>query len=168
MRLCDEVQTGDEVEVDMVNDVLTVLSTGKQYKLKSLGDVSGRNRGWGWGGEGGVFVRVCGWGWGLGFGDGGGWHGYLGMGLGGMAIILRAGDTWQSRLCGLLLRGRKPRLAWCTCHGFSALVALVRINCNCLSLRTGMLGGVAGRCIRHWHTPCTHPRPCRPPRRLAR
>lgn len=40
MRLCDEVATGQEVEVDMVNDVLTNLSTGKQYSLKPLGDVS--------------------------------------------------------------------------------------------------------------------------------
>lgn len=37
-RLCDELETGREVEVDMVNDVLTDLSTGKQYSLKPLGD----------------------------------------------------------------------------------------------------------------------------------
>lgn len=39
MRLCDELETGEEVEVDMEKDVLTVLSTGKQYPLKSLGEV---------------------------------------------------------------------------------------------------------------------------------
>ncbi len=39
-RLCDALTTGTEVEVDMVADVLTDLSTGKKYKLKSLGDVS--------------------------------------------------------------------------------------------------------------------------------
>lgn len=37
-RICDELQTGDEVEVDMVNDVLTVVATGKTYSLKPLGD----------------------------------------------------------------------------------------------------------------------------------
>jgi 3-isopropylmalate/(R)-2-methylmalate dehydratase small subunit len=37
-RLCDELTTGEEVEVDMVDDVLTVLSTGKKYNLKALGD----------------------------------------------------------------------------------------------------------------------------------
>ena len=40
-RLCDVLQTGQEVEVDMVNDVLTDLATGKKYSLKPLGDVSG-------------------------------------------------------------------------------------------------------------------------------
>lgn len=40
-RLCDALTTGTEVEVDMQNDVLTDLSTGKKYQLKSLGDVSG-------------------------------------------------------------------------------------------------------------------------------
>lgn len=38
-RICDELTTGEEVEVDMVDDVLTVLSTGKKYNLKALGDV---------------------------------------------------------------------------------------------------------------------------------
>ena len=38
LRICDELETGDEVEVDMENDVLTVLSTGKAYSLKPLGD----------------------------------------------------------------------------------------------------------------------------------
>jgi len=38
-RLCDELTTGEEVEVDMEKDMLTVLSTGKQYSLKALGDV---------------------------------------------------------------------------------------------------------------------------------
>jgi 3-isopropylmalate/(R)-2-methylmalate dehydratase small subunit len=37
-RLCDVLKTGQEVEVDMVADVLTDLSTGKKYPLKSLGD----------------------------------------------------------------------------------------------------------------------------------
>ena len=39
VRLCDELQTGEEVEVDMNKDVLTVLSTGKQYSLKPIGEV---------------------------------------------------------------------------------------------------------------------------------
>lgn len=39
MRLCDELKTGEEVEVDMEKDVLTVLSSGKQYPLKPLGEV---------------------------------------------------------------------------------------------------------------------------------
>lgn len=39
-RLCDVLKTGNEVEVDMVNDVLTDISTGKKYSLKPLGDVS--------------------------------------------------------------------------------------------------------------------------------
>lgn len=40
MRLCDELETDEEVEVDMNTDVLTVLRTGKQYPLKPIGDVS--------------------------------------------------------------------------------------------------------------------------------
>ena len=39
VRLCDELKTGQEVEVDMENDVLTVLSDGTQYNLKPLGEV---------------------------------------------------------------------------------------------------------------------------------
>jgi hypothetical protein len=39
VRLCDELETGREVEVDMEADVLTDLSTGKKYPLKPLGDV---------------------------------------------------------------------------------------------------------------------------------
>lgn len=39
MRLCEELETGREVEVDMEADVLTDLSTGKKYSLKPLGDV---------------------------------------------------------------------------------------------------------------------------------
>jgi 3-isopropylmalate/(R)-2-methylmalate dehydratase small subunit len=39
-RLCDVLSTGSEVEVDMVNDVLTDIATGKKYSLKPLGDVS--------------------------------------------------------------------------------------------------------------------------------
>lgn len=38
VRLCEELETGREVEVDMVNDVLTDLTTGKKYSLKPLGD----------------------------------------------------------------------------------------------------------------------------------
>ena len=34
------MSTGSEVEVDMENDVLTDLSTGKKFNLKPLGDVS--------------------------------------------------------------------------------------------------------------------------------
>ena len=40
LRLCDELTTGTEVEVDMQADVLTDLSTGTKYNLKPLGDVS--------------------------------------------------------------------------------------------------------------------------------
>jgi hypothetical protein len=39
IRLCEELTTGQEVEVDMDNDVLTVLESGKQYNLKPLGEV---------------------------------------------------------------------------------------------------------------------------------
>lgn len=39
IRLCEELATGQEVEVDMDNDVLTVVETGKQYNLKPLGEV---------------------------------------------------------------------------------------------------------------------------------
>lgn len=39
VRLCDELETGQEVEVDMNKDVLTVLATGKQYELKPIGEV---------------------------------------------------------------------------------------------------------------------------------
>ena len=39
MRLCEELETGQEVEVDMEGDVLTVLASGKQYPLKPIGDV---------------------------------------------------------------------------------------------------------------------------------
>lgn len=38
--MCDELETDEEVEVDMESDVLTVLRTGKQYPLKPIGDVS--------------------------------------------------------------------------------------------------------------------------------
>jgi 3-isopropylmalate/(R)-2-methylmalate dehydratase small subunit len=37
-RLCDVLTTGDEVEVDLENDTLTVLATGKVFTLKPLGD----------------------------------------------------------------------------------------------------------------------------------
>ncbi|KAK9917867.1 hypothetical protein WJX75_009079 [Coccomyxa subellipsoidea] len=38
LRLCEELETGEEVEVDMNKDVLTVLATGKQYQLKPIGE----------------------------------------------------------------------------------------------------------------------------------
>lgn len=41
LRLCEELETGEEVEVDMNKDVLTVLATGKQYQLKPIGEVRG-------------------------------------------------------------------------------------------------------------------------------
>jgi 3-isopropylmalate/(R)-2-methylmalate dehydratase small subunit len=37
-RLCDVVRTGDEVEVDLDGNTLKVISTGKTYSTKSLGD----------------------------------------------------------------------------------------------------------------------------------
>lgn len=37
-RLCDELTTGMEVEVDMDNDELRVPSSGKVYRLKPLGE----------------------------------------------------------------------------------------------------------------------------------
>jgi 3-isopropylmalate/(R)-2-methylmalate dehydratase small subunit len=40
VRLCDELRTGEEVEVDMDADVLTVIATGKKYNLRPLGDVA--------------------------------------------------------------------------------------------------------------------------------
>ena len=40
VRLCDELETDEEVEVNMESDVLTVLRTGKQYPLTPIGDVS--------------------------------------------------------------------------------------------------------------------------------
>lgn len=39
VRMCEELETGQEVEVDMEKDVLTVLDSGKQYPLKPIGDV---------------------------------------------------------------------------------------------------------------------------------
>jgi len=38
-RLCDVLQTGDEVQIDTKGSRLTVLSTGKTYDLKPLGAV---------------------------------------------------------------------------------------------------------------------------------
>ncbi|KAK9836296.1 hypothetical protein WJX81_002959 [Elliptochloris bilobata] len=38
VRLCDELETGREVEVDMDRDVLTDVATGKQFLLKPLGE----------------------------------------------------------------------------------------------------------------------------------
>jgi 3-isopropylmalate/(R)-2-methylmalate dehydratase small subunit len=37
-RLCEELKTGDEVTVDLENDVLTYHGTGKQYNLKPIGE----------------------------------------------------------------------------------------------------------------------------------
>jgi len=37
-RICDSITTGQEVEVDMEKNVLTVLATGKTFNLKPLGD----------------------------------------------------------------------------------------------------------------------------------
>jgi hypothetical protein len=39
LRLCDELETGTEVEVDMEADTLTVVGSGKVYPLKPLGEV---------------------------------------------------------------------------------------------------------------------------------
>jgi len=38
VRLCDAIATGDEVEVDMDTDVLTLVATGQTFPLKPLGD----------------------------------------------------------------------------------------------------------------------------------
>jgi 3-isopropylmalate/(R)-2-methylmalate dehydratase small subunit len=38
LRLCDELKTGQEVEVNLETDTLTDLSTGKQYSLKPIGE----------------------------------------------------------------------------------------------------------------------------------
>ncbi len=38
VRICDELETGEEVEVDLEKDTLTALSSGKVYPLKPLGD----------------------------------------------------------------------------------------------------------------------------------
>ncbi|GFR43182.1 hypothetical protein Agub_g4232 [Astrephomene gubernaculifera] len=38
VRLCDELQTGSEVTVDMDNNILTDHSTGKTYSLQSIGE----------------------------------------------------------------------------------------------------------------------------------
>jgi 3-isopropylmalate/(R)-2-methylmalate dehydratase small subunit len=38
LRLCDELKTGEEVEVDMEKDILTNITTGKTYNLKPIGD----------------------------------------------------------------------------------------------------------------------------------
>lgn len=37
-RLCDEVSTGDVVELDLDNDELRIVDTGKVYRLLPLGD----------------------------------------------------------------------------------------------------------------------------------
>ncbi|KAK9815246.1 hypothetical protein WJX72_000548 [[Myrmecia] bisecta] len=37
-RMCEELETGREVEVDMEKDVLTDLATGRTYPLKPLGE----------------------------------------------------------------------------------------------------------------------------------
>lgn len=38
VRLCDILETGQEVEVDLEKDLLTVIESGKQYPLKSIGE----------------------------------------------------------------------------------------------------------------------------------
>ena len=38
VRVCDELETGEEVEVDLEKDTLTALKSGKVYPLKPLGD----------------------------------------------------------------------------------------------------------------------------------
>ncbi len=38
-RLWSSMCAGQEVEVDLEKDVLTVLESGKQYALKSIGEV---------------------------------------------------------------------------------------------------------------------------------
>ena len=38
-RLCEEIQTGDYLVVDLDANTLTVRDTGKVYEFKSLGDV---------------------------------------------------------------------------------------------------------------------------------
>ena len=44
-RLCDELATGEEVEVDMEADTLKVVRTGKVFSLKPLGEVRFEGRG---------------------------------------------------------------------------------------------------------------------------
>lgn len=39
-RLIDEIATGDEVELDLAAGVLKSITSGKEYKLNSLGDVA--------------------------------------------------------------------------------------------------------------------------------
>jgi len=38
IRICDELQTGEEVVVDLEKDTLTAVASGKVYSLKPLGD----------------------------------------------------------------------------------------------------------------------------------
>ncbi len=37
-RLCDELDTGEVVEIDLTENTLTVVASGKVYKLNALGD----------------------------------------------------------------------------------------------------------------------------------
>jgi len=39
-RLCERICTGDEVKIDVENNLLQNLTTGEQWKLKSLGEVA--------------------------------------------------------------------------------------------------------------------------------
>lgn len=39
-RLCERICTGDEVKIDVKNDLLHNLTTGEQWKLKPLGEVA--------------------------------------------------------------------------------------------------------------------------------
>ena len=45
VRLCDELQTGQDVTVDMERDVLINHTTGKEYSLKPIGEVGGPDLG---------------------------------------------------------------------------------------------------------------------------
>ena len=38
VRICDELETGEEVVVDLEKDTLTAVKSGKVYPLKPLGD----------------------------------------------------------------------------------------------------------------------------------
>ncbi len=39
-RLCERICTGDELKIDVANDLLQNLTTGEQWKLKPLGEVA--------------------------------------------------------------------------------------------------------------------------------
>lgn len=58
MRLCDELATGQDVTVDMEQDVLINHTTGKEYSLKPIGEVGGGSE------EGWAAGHEVGWAWG--------------------------------------------------------------------------------------------------------